>query len=168
MGLRGYFRRLPDADLHRLADPMIFWDYFAAEAPAGFGPISDFDVDKAWHGLHFLLTGTARAGDFPLNFIVAGGTPVGSICTCCDRPRTFNADEVRAIADALAEIEPAALRARFDPKAMIRLGIYPSIIWDRPPEEDDTLGYLMYFYEPLREFIACGARRGEALLAFIG
>src|SRR5579872_4450187 len=28
------------------------------------------DIDKAWHGIHYLLTGTAWAGSAPLSFIV--------------------------------------------------------------------------------------------------
>src|SRR5688500_6275073 len=37
------------------------------------------DLDKAWHGIHYLLTGTAWEGAEPLNFLVAGGRPVGDI-----------------------------------------------------------------------------------------
>ncbi|MHC5077311.1 MAG: DUF1877 family protein, partial [Planctomycetota bacterium] len=31
------------------------------------------DLDKAWHGIHYLLTQTDYEGESPLNFLVVGG-----------------------------------------------------------------------------------------------
>ncbi len=39
----------------------------------------DTDLDKSWHGLHYLFTQTVWEGEPPLNFIVCGGNPVGNI-----------------------------------------------------------------------------------------
>ena len=39
-------------------------------------PERSLDIDKAWHGLHFLFTGTADEGDEPACFIVRGGEPL--------------------------------------------------------------------------------------------
>lgn len=36
------------------------------------------DLDKAWHVLHFLFTGSDWSGDFPEGFLVACGEPVGT------------------------------------------------------------------------------------------
>src|SRR5512135_1798793 len=58
------------------------------------------DVDKAWNGIHFLLTGDAQHGTPPLGFIV-GGKPLGDIDVGYGPARGFDAAEVRAIADAL-------------------------------------------------------------------
>ena len=38
--------------------------------PAPLDPDRTIDIDKAWHGLHFLLTGTADEGDEPACFLV--------------------------------------------------------------------------------------------------
>src|SRR5829696_7547426 len=38
------------------------------------GPLGNFE--KSWHGLHFLLTGTAWEGEPPLNFLLAGGREI--------------------------------------------------------------------------------------------
>src|SRR5688572_4637046 len=74
---------------------------------------SDFvDVDKAWHCLHFLLTGTAWEGDPPLNFIVAGGSEVGDEDVGYGPARGFSSPEVRAIADALDGIDHTVLARR--------------------------------------------------------
>lgn len=49
----------------------------------------EVDIDKAWHGLHYLLTGTAWEGAPPLNFLAAGGREVGEVESgTAIRPRT--------------------------------------------------------------------------------
>lgn len=58
------------------------------------------------------------------------------------------------------------LEKRFDPSAMMRLEIYPTI-WDRPRDEDDTLAYLLEYYDSLREFVAGAASQGEGLIVYI-
>src|SRR5262245_17894050 len=35
------------------------------------------DIGKAWHGIHFLLTGSTWHGDPPLSWVVMGGVPIG-------------------------------------------------------------------------------------------
>ena len=49
---------------------------------------------------------------------------------------------------------------------MTRLDVYPTI-WSRQPEEDDTLGYLLEYYDALREFIAGAAEQGEGLVVYL-
>lgn len=44
----------------------------------GKGEGEGVDLDKAWHGLHYLLTGTAWEGEPPLNVLAAGGREVGT------------------------------------------------------------------------------------------
>src|SRR5687768_13192892 len=39
----------------------------------------EIDLDKAWHGLHFLFTGTAWEGAPPECFLVSGGTEIGQV-----------------------------------------------------------------------------------------
>jgi hypothetical protein len=164
MGMIATFRRLPEADLTRLReDPELLEDYLGAEEPFGdFGPFTDLDVDKAWHAIHFLLTGSAWEGAAPLNFIAAGGTEIEDDGED-GATRWLNSAEVVALADALSEIPTSTLMERFDPKALSAAGIYPEI-WDRPPEKDDARGYVAQYYEMLRSFILGAASQREALL----
>jgi hypothetical protein len=36
-------------------------------------------LNKAWHAIHFVLTGSRLGGEEPLNFLIAEGTPVGEV-----------------------------------------------------------------------------------------
>jgi Domain of unknown function (DUF1877) len=168
MGMVAILRRLSDADVSRLqSEPTLIDDYVGSEdTPEGFGPFAELDIDKAWHGIHFLLTGSAWEGEPPLDFVVAGGTPIGDVDLGYGPARALSSTEVRTLAQALEAIPPAELHSRFAPEAMMNADIYPAI-WDRPLDEDDTRGYLVEFYEALRDFVLEAAREREALLVFL-
>ena len=124
------------------------------------------DLDKPWHGIHYLLTGKSDESGTPLEFLVAGGTLVGDEDVGYGPPRVFTAAETRAIAGALAAITDDELRSRFAPDAMMRAEIYPEI-WDRDPKDDDTLGYLMENVTMLRTAMATVTSRGHGLLVVL-
>jgi hypothetical protein len=168
MGMVCTFRRLPEVDLARLhAQPELIGAYLGGHSKLeGFGPHVDLDVDKAWHGIHFLLTGTAWEGEAPLDFVVTGGEPIGQQDVGYGPARGLSRAEVGALADALAPLSEDVLGARFDPEAMLATDIYPSI-WDRDPADDDTRGYLLHYYATLRRFVSDAARAGEALIMFL-
>ena len=168
MSMIGIFRRLTDNDLSQLlSNPTLVHDYLALEEPAdGFGAFVEIDVDKAWHGTHFLLTGSAWGGDPPWNFIVAGGSTIGDEDVGYGPARGFTSTEVREIANALESLTPEQLSQRFDPKAMMDAEIYPEI-WDRPPAEDDTRSYVIDYFDSLRDFVAGAAASGEAWLVYL-
>lgn len=127
------------------------------------GEVDTIDLDKAWHGIHFLLTGTAWEGEPPLNFLMQGGTVIGEVEVGYGPARGMTAAEVQAVAAALAGIDEAFMRARFDPAQMTQLDIYPGI-WDRDPAEDDSFGYCMEYFGELRTFVMRAAERGAGLI----
>ncbi len=167
MSMIGNFRRVTSARFESLLrDPDGVADYLAgdAEGEDNDDAYADLDVDKAWHGIHFLLTGTAWEGELPLAFIARGGRELGEVGY--GPARIFSSDEVKGIATALQPLTRDALEQRFDPEAMTRLDIYPSI-WNRPRDEDDTLEYVLSYYEALREFIEGAAAQEEALIVYV-
>lgn len=170
MSMIGNFRLVEAKELERLlADPEAIEDvlYGDDEEAADDAPDSpQLDIDKAWHGLHFLFTGTAWEGKPPLNFIATGGQEIGDVDVGYGPARGFTSKELKEISAALAPLSTADLRKRFDPPRMKKLEIYPDI-WDRDPADDDTLGYLLEYFEQLKSFLAHGAEHNFALLVYI-
>jgi hypothetical protein len=125
------------------------------------------DIDKSWHGIHYLLTCTAdESAPPPLNFLLAGGKDVGDEDVGYGTARVYTAVQTRRIADAFAAVSDDELRRRFAPEAMMRAEIYPEI-WDRDPADDDTLGYLMEYVGVLRDMLASATSRGHGLMVVL-
>jgi hypothetical protein len=132
----GNLRLVSDEQLNELfADP----DQLEAFLYESDEPSPDEeDVDKAWHGIHFLLPGSAWGGQPPLNFLVSGGRGIGDVDVGYGPAGGFMSAEVAGISQALGRISSDDLRARFDGKRLMDAEISPEI-WDRDPAEDDRL-----------------------------
>jgi hypothetical protein len=120
-------------------------------------------LEKAWHGIHYLLTGDVWEGHGPLAFLLAGGEQLGDDE---DSPiRWFTPDETSEIDRALSGVSDEALWSRFDAEEMEQQHVYPGI-WDED-EGDLKEEYLTYFRE-LKQLVAAAAQRGQGLVVTIG
>lgn len=124
------------------------------------------DLDKAWHGIHFLLTRTAWDGSPPSCFLLVGGEEVGEVDVGYGPARLLRPPAVTAFANALQALDEETLRFRFDPGRMQEIDIYPAI-WDRPAEQQDTLGYLLEHFATLRDFVGRASAAGRGLLVYM-
>ena len=124
-----------------------------------------FDVDKAWHGLHYLLTGTSDGGEAPLSWAIFGDEELGADLGMGGSSFLTPA-QVREVAAALAGLTEEELRRRFDPAQMQALNIYPDVIWTR--DGKDALDYVMAHFEPLVRFYADTAGRGDGIITYMG
>ena len=121
------------------------------------------DLDKAWHAIHYLLTGNASGGELPAGFLLAGGTHLDTIEAGYGPPRLLSASDTRAVQAALAAVTEADLMRRWDPAQMMELEIYPEI-WDRDGSDDDPRGYVLEYFEGLRRFVT---RAAEAEMGLV-
>lgn len=123
---------------------------------------TSIDLDKAWHGVHWLLTGSSEPTVDLASEAIFGGEPLGE-----DRgygpARLLSPEGVMAVAARLRELEPETLRARMDSSAMEDADVYPSI-WD---EEDVFDTYLAPAFENLRTFYSAAAQDGESVIQII-
>lgn len=179
-----------------IADPPLIWKVLAADDPDAYAQarhepppgllskifgrkkshVTDFsladgegaciDLDKAWHGIHYLLTGTAWEGEEPVNFLASGGREVGDIDVGYGPARVVTSKQVQSLNAALQPIDEAVLKSRFNPSQMMTLGIYPEI-WDRDPAEDDAFGYCAEFFEMLKSFVAQAAEQKMGLIVYL-
>ncbi|RLQ10763.1 DUF1877 family protein [Micromonospora sp. BL1] len=120
----------------------------------------ELDLDKAWHGLHYLLNGTTYEVRGDAGPAIIGGDPIGPDLGM-GPARLLMPDAVRAVAAGLDAVDDATLRARFDPAAMSEAEIYPHI-WDDGEDEFDN--YLLPHFTALRDFYRDAAASGDAVL----
>lgn len=120
------------------------------------------DLDKTWHGIHWLLTGSHDPTDDVTSEVIFGGQPVGE-----DRgygpARLLDPERVRAVASILRALPADELRQRVDLEAMSAADLYPDI-WDEADVFDE---YLAPAYDELRAFYADAAHEGQAVIQTI-
>lgn len=121
------------------------------------------DLDKAWHGLHFLLTGTAWEGEEPACYLVRGGEDLGdadelgyNVIQALSPPR------VQRLAAFLNSLSRQELERRFDPERMMALDIYPEI-WTR----DSACEYLLDASDELRTFVNTLGDSGDGAIVYL-
>lgn len=128
------------------------------------GEGENFDVDKSWHGIHFVLTGSPNEGKTPLDFLLGGGRYVGDEDTGYGPARVFTSTETRRIAEAAGAISDQELEARFDPARMKAAKIYLGEFWGRGTQDPGTLEYLMTNVATLRDVLARAVAKGQGLM----
>jgi len=105
-------------------------------------------LDKSWHGLHFLLTGTADEAPLPAGLLLSGGTPLAGASHLLDP------SEVRQCHEYLSDLSDEELADSYSPERMDELDIYPGI-WSRDGAEalDDLLASLEMLRTLLRDCV---------------
>ncbi|AGL19284.1 YfbM family protein [Actinoplanes sp. N902-109] len=159
MGMTFIGRRLSDDQLRALRDnPGLAPDLVYTR------PVEpELDLDKSWHGIHFLLTGSAWETTPGAGESILGGRPIGPEGDY-GPARLLDADTVRAVAAGLDAVDADTLRARFDPDAMTENTIYP-MVWDGGDEEFND--YLLPYVDELRRFYRAAATTGQAVLVAV-
>lgn len=162
MGMIYAARALSSVELRELrADPSLVHRLIAEQTA---DPRMSLDLDKAWHGIHVLLTGNHGEvdSDDPLDLAILGGTPIGEDVGF--GPATLlTPGQVKAVAAALRQVPRQTMLARYDPEAFTAAQVYPAI-WD---EEDVLDGYLVPYLEDLLAFYRQAAVRGHAVLQML-
>ncbi|HYR09588.1 MAG TPA: YfbM family protein [Longimicrobium sp.] len=123
-------------------------------------------VDKAWHGLHYLFTGTAWESAGPAGYLLSGGEPIGDVDVGYGAARAIHSPGVQRFADFLASFDREELLRRYDPSRMKELDIYPKI-WD-DEGEGGAFDYLWEYFQVLCDFVAEAARRRSGMIIYLG
>jgi hypothetical protein len=121
-------------------------------------------LEKSWHGLHYVLTGSAWEGSPPLNFLAMGGEAVGGTEFGYGPARLLKPASVRAVHEALSAFSEADFARNFDLDALAAAEVYP-LIWDEPLEDlqEEYGSYL----NALKTFVKSAAETGQSLLITI-
>ena len=127
--------------------------------------VADHDIlklDKEWHGVHYLLSGSAEPGPTLLSQAVMGGTALGADdegFSGYGPARYFTAAQVGEIAAAMSSPQfESQAAARFDPEKMTELEIYPG--W----ESSEDAEWVMDAFRRVRDFYSDAANKGRAIV----
>ncbi len=161
MGMVGCFRALKKSEMEALqVDPERVLEFLDDDDSEDVYAI---DVDKAWHAIHYMLTGSADGGPEPACLAILGGIEIGEDLGY-GPPRLLNAEDVSRIASLLESLPPDTFAKRYDPKAMDAAGIYPEI-WER--DGDEGLDYVLEWYQVLRTFYLDARGRHDGVLLWL-
>ena len=164
MGMVIYLRRASVADIKVLtADPARV-DAFVFEEG---DPETDLvEFDKAWHALHFILTGEAYGSGHPLGIIAGDAPKIESAESGFGEFWVLSPDSIAEFAAALEKIDDRTLAARIDIDAMVAVDIY---IADAFAEDDkaEAIEYIMQGVPALRRFAASCREAGDGALRVI-
>lgn len=121
------------------------------------------DLDVAWDAIHFLLTGRRDGGSPPMANAIKGGHPIGPDLGM-GPARYLAPEEVKAVADALAQVTKDILRRQFNPVAMKKAKVYNAEAWSRG---DEAFEELFGHFEFLQRYYRNAAERGDAILIYM-
>jgi len=167
MGMLGSFLLVEDATIDDLArEPATVDEFLRKRVHDVKEPVDYLDVDKAWHALHFFLTGDVGNTEPPLDFILGGGMSIGEDDDGYGK-RAMRHSEVVELSRALANISVETLFDRYDPELMDEYGVYPSGWVDDAPLKPEERAYYAGAFESLRALVAKGAETGRGLLIWV-
>lgn len=121
------------------------------------------DLEKSWHGIHFILSGSDAEGNPPLDFLLCGGRYIGDIDVGYGPARALTSSELANVNMALEHIDTDEFKSRYNPESMSANNIYPAV-WDRKEEYDENLEYMLGYYVAMKDFINDICKKGEGVI----
>lgn len=121
------------------------------------------NLDKSWHGLHYLIAGDPWEGTPPLGHAVLGGTEIGGDLAGYGPAKVNGPAQVREVAEALAALSEAEVMRGYDGTKMEELKIYPGG-WASDGSWKKDLGRDL---GRLREFYKRAAAAGDGTISWI-
>lgn len=124
-------------------------------------------IDKAWHAIHYTLTGEVWGGsnDDILSKLVLGGVPVNDEDMGYGPMRLLDKDIVQQLTGALEEWDETAFREKFNLKAMAENDVYPMMDEEN---EEVFFEYVWKSLDALKQFFKDAAQKNQNILTFIG
>jgi hypothetical protein len=149
---------------------------------------SHIHLDKAWHGIHFLLARSGSGEEVLAGFLLNGGAHLLASGRRSDDliatwrrllstphrdfkalhgargpARVFRAAEVQAVHSLLRTIQWPDLKSRYDSRAMREVGIYP-YFWHEDSGDKGPALYLRDHFLRLQEFVQQVAASGDGMI----
>lgn len=163
MGMVWVMARASDSDVAALrATPDAIYDFVNSEEADAAG--RSFDLDKEWHAVHFLLTGSPDVVRGPLGLILGEFEEVGP-----DHGYgpawLIPAEALRAFNDALSMHSDEEWARRYDAAAAISGKVY--LAETLADEGEEAIGFLQADVARLRSFVSAAVDANDNAFALI-
>ncbi|RPF21303.1 uncharacterized protein DUF1877 [Myceligenerans xiligouense] len=158
----GEYMRLAPGDFGKAtSDPAWAWDLVDEflEADGDGGDPRLFDVDKAWHGLAFVL----ERAELPDAAIFGDDAVPGAGDWGYGPPSSLTSARVGELAAALSALDPREAVRAVPASAFATAGIYPKELWDDP----GWAAYLSGHLERLTKFFCEAADASMGMLVWL-
>jgi hypothetical protein len=161
--------RVSQAELNSYLDDSSLLEkrVYPEEVEEGYDDEYQIDLDKAWDGVYFCLSGygTANANKVPqpLCWIISADNIIDEEQDLGYGYAIYSTvEQVMQVAAYLEKVSDDDFIAGFDAKKMAAADLYPSI-WDEGEEVKD---YLIYYYKLLKEFYLKAAKEDMAVISY--
>jgi hypothetical protein len=159
MGMISCFRKISTPELQKLLEnPGNLADTLFDEDNAA----NEYDLDKAWHAIHYMLNSAVWEVSSNAGALIVGGTPVSEEDMGYGPARYFDEKEVKLIFDDLKNISVEKLLSKYE--SMLQQGeeIYPTF-----EDTDEDREYIKDYFEGLKRFCEKAASNNECLITYI-
>jgi len=123
------------------------------------------DIDKAWDGIIFLLTGQnfENATDELVQTLFSGQLIDEEQDLGYGPAHYLTSEQVASFNNRISKITTEELKQKYNPKRMTELEVYPTI-WD---EGDDAFDYLNECFKTMQQLYSDATKNGEAIITFL-
>ena len=120
------------------------------------------DLDKAWGGILFILTGQGLKNlNHPLAKAIMGNNVIDNDQ---DLGEFLTPQEVKDVYQQIAAISNDDIKAKYNPVLMTQLDVYPGPrIW----KGNNGLDYILTYFDVLKKTYATAAENNQAIITFI-
>jgi hypothetical protein len=130
-----------------------------AKRPSAGVKAEGLGLEKSWHSLHYLLTGSAWETSLTLGKAILGGKELGPDIGY-GPARFLEPPEVKEVATALKKVSEVDLEKRFDLPAMVAANVYAC-------RDESELKLAQHYFAQVVRYYSEAARRGDAMLLYL-
>ncbi len=130
-----------------------------AKRPSAGLKAEGLGLEKSWHSLHYLLTGSAGETNSTLRKTILGGKELGPDIGY-GPARFLEPPEVKEIAVALKKVSEVELATRFDLPAMVAANVYAC-------RDESELKLAQHYFTQVVRYYSEAAHRGHAMLLYL-
>lgn len=159
MGMIACFRKVSSSELQQLLDnPESLSEKLFNEENES----NEYDLDKAWHAIHYMLNGSLWEISSNAGALIMGGQPISDEDVGYGPARYFKATEVKEIFDEFSKVSEENLFSNFESMLAQGSEVYPGFE-DSPVDRE----YIKDYFQGLKKFYEKTVKDNDCLIAYL-